>query len=409
MKRKTIYAIFVIAIVVGILSSLALPAAMNVVSGASNEWSVPMTAETDSEGKNEYLGFGTNAGATNGYDSGIDVPHTPPSPGATFDAYFEIDDPLFQQVDKDYRAPADGIEWTLHIEANSEDITLTWDASAVPENVSLQMNGAGLDVDMKAVSNTSLPAGEHTLTITASLTSTPSPTGTPASTLTPTLTATPTPTLTATPTPTDTPTGTPGPTPSPGATVTPTTTTTPTAEQTPTPPPMQPGHGTVSSEGGSVATVDGTVTISFPPGALTNSTKVTIEPASCFASSRGFRMGDTCFSVTAIVDGESVTRLDADVEICVEYSDDDLAAAGGEPTGLRLAYYDETDGDWVMPPTSVDTTAGTICVTTDHLSDWAVLGEVMASGLPWWLWLIIALGVVGIVVLSVVIVRSRVA
>lgn len=377
---------------------------MNVSSGVSEDWSVAMTAETDSEGKNEYLGFGTNGDATDGYDSGIDVPHTPAAPGATFDARFEIDDLLFDQVDKDYRAPADSIEWTLHLEANSEAITLTWDDSAIPENFSLQMSGAGLDIDMKAVSNTSLPAGEHTLTITASLTSTPTPTGTPASTLTPTLTATPTPTVV----PTDTPTGTPGPTPSPGATVTPATTTTPTAEQTPTTPPMQPGHGTVSSEGGSVATVDGTVTISFPPGALTNSAKVTIEPASCFAPPRGFRMGDTCFTITATVDSEPVTQLDVDVEICVEYSDDDLAAAGGGPMGLILAYYDETAGDWVILPTSVDTTSGTVCVTTNHLSDWAVLGEVVASGLPWWLWLIVALGVVGILVVSVLIVRSRV-
>jgi len=145
------------------VSSLALGGASSSESGASNEWSVPMTAETDSEGKNEYLGFGTHAGATDGYDSGIDVPHTPPSPGATFDAYFKIVDPIFKQVDKDYRGPADSIVWTLLVKSTSEDITLTWDASAVPENVSLQMN----DIDMKAVANTTLPAGDYTLTITA--------------------------------------------------------------------------------------------------------------------------------------------------------------------------------------------------------------------------------------------------
>ena len=131
-------------------------------------WSVPMTAVTATEGSNENLELGVRAGATDGYDSGIDVPHPPPGPGIGLDAYFSITDLLFPQLDEDYRAPADSIQWTLHVESSSEDITLTWDTSSVPADVSLYMDtGIGV-INMKAQNTVVLPAGVYNITITVS-------------------------------------------------------------------------------------------------------------------------------------------------------------------------------------------------------------------------------------------------
>jgi len=149
-------------------------------ASAASVWSMPMTAATNSEGSNPNLRLGTNISATDGFDSGIDVPHPPPAPGATLDAYFSIVDSLFPQLDKDYRAPTGSIQWTLHVQSSTQQITLSWDASGVPVNVSLRLTGSGLNVDMKTTSNTNLPAGTHSLTIAATEAPPPTPTPTPA-------------------------------------------------------------------------------------------------------------------------------------------------------------------------------------------------------------------------------------
>jgi hypothetical protein len=147
--------------------------AMASVSAAPAEWSVPMTATTATEGNNPNLEFGTRAGAADGYDSGIDVGHPPLGPGVTLDAYFSIVHTIFPELDKDYRVEADSIVWTLHAESDSEDITLTWDASAVPTNISLRLTDTGIDIDMRAVASTALDAGDYLLKITATRINTP--------------------------------------------------------------------------------------------------------------------------------------------------------------------------------------------------------------------------------------------
>jgi hypothetical protein len=168
--------------IVGIIAIVALLLVGGAIlpAAAVSVWSVPMTAATNSEGSNPNLTLGTNTGATDGFDSGIDVPHAPPAPGATFDAYFSIVHPLFPQLDKDYRAPTGSIQWTLHVQSSTQQITLSWDTSGVPVNVSLRLTGSGLNVDMKTTSNTTLPAGIHSLTIAATEAPPPTPTPTPA-------------------------------------------------------------------------------------------------------------------------------------------------------------------------------------------------------------------------------------
>lgn len=159
------------------------------------------------------------------------------------------------------------------------------------------------------------------------------------------VTALPTPTPTPSPTPTVTPTPTPTPTPTITPTPTPTPTVTPTATPTPTPGLLS-GEGTVTAAGGTVSTDDGRVNLNFPAGAVTRDTDVSIAPTPPPGPAPGgFRLGDTTFSVEARCGpcgGAPVTELGVPIQICVQYSAADIAAAGGDPQLLALAYYDAT-------------------------------------------------------------------
>lgn len=176
-------------------------------------------------------------------------------------------------------------------------------------------------------------------------------------------------------------------------------------------PPELTGEGIVAPQGGAITTTDGRVTLTFAEGAFTADAAVTIEPVPCGTAPEGFRMGDTCFTVQATVDGQSVSLLGANMTICVEYSDADLDTAEGDSELLRIAYYDAAGGEWVVLDSTVDN--GTICATTDHLSDWAVVAEiveVVTPGLQWWhILLIVLAGVaaIGLVIWQILIRRTR--
>ena len=165
--RKTVMILMLAALI-------ALPLAQGATSSAAaqSEWSVAVTACTMSEGSNPNLEFGTATGATDSFDSGVDLPH-PPYP-TTFDAFFLVDHFLFPRLDRDYREPSDVIQWVLHIESSLEEIAVSWDASAVPGDVTLWLTGAGVQIDMKAVSEAVLPPGAVDLSIS---TQEPTPVG----------------------------------------------------------------------------------------------------------------------------------------------------------------------------------------------------------------------------------------
>lgn len=172
-------------------------------------------------------------------------------------------------------------------------------------------------------------------------------------------------------------------------------------------PPALTGGGTVAPPGGGVTTDDGRCNLYFYPGAFANEAQVTIGPVSCGAAPQGFSVASTCFSISATVDGEPVSDLAADMSIEVRYRPADLAAAGGDASSLRLAYYDGGAGGWQVLPTGVDAAAWTLTATTAHLSDWAVLGRAPSGGMTWWPFVVIALAVVAVIVVVVLVARRR--
>lgn len=133
-----------------------------------------------------------------------------------------------------------------------------------------------------------------------------------------------------------------------------------------------------------MTTDDGRVSLEFPQGAVASNATVVIQPIACTNATAGFRLGGTCFSITLEADGEELTELEQHVTICVEYTQDELDAAGGDPRQLRLAYYDEAAGEWVVLATTLDTESGVICGDVNHFSKWAIIALEPSSLPPWW-------------------------
>lgn len=231
---------------------------------------------------------------------------------------------------------------------------------------------------------------------------------------------TPTPTYTYVPGPTSTggPTTPPTTAPTTPPTTAPTTPPTTAPTTAPTTPPTEPtatpttvpgfsGSNSVGSAGGTVMAKDGDgvtrVTAAFESGALSSTQTISIEGSgTCTGTApEGYIFGNSCFDITPS------QALGAKVKICVYYTSADLMAAGGDVNNLRLAYK-QSDGTWKVLKTTVDTSAGTVCAETDHLSSWAVVGksEGAEEGLLWWHYLLIGLGAL-LVVLVIVFVMMR--
>jgi hypothetical protein len=152
--------------------------------------------------------------------------------------------------------------------------------------------------------------------------------------------------------------------------------------------------------GGKAETADGQISTEFPSGAVTGTAVVTIKTTATSlvpGSPQGFKIGDTCFIIMALdEDGNEIVTLSQPSVITVKYSEADLAAAGGNPKRLVLAYWDEAAGQWKALKTSVDAANMTLSASTTHLSTWAVMGKTTSAsnGLPPWIWLVIGIAAV---------------
>ncbi len=238
------------------------------------------------------------------------------------------------------------------------------------------------------------PTPTATLTSTPTNTSTPTPTGT----LTPTATPTPTGTLTATPTvdpnatatPTGTLTATPTvdpnatatPTVDPNATATPTInatalflnnlTLTPNAGSTATPTPSANVQAaTITSAGGTMACL-GEVTLNIPANSVTQDSIFYCQPQSIPVNSNaptGFRY------VRTIVDlwvNTGQTQFPQNLTVCLNYTANDVAQAGGDVNSLRVGYFDNAQSQWIAldNPTNSSTQ---ICGSTDHFTNFGLM------------------------------------
>jgi len=90
--------------------------------------------------------------------------------------------------------------------------------------------------------------------------------------------------------------------------------------------------------------------------------------SSLSAAPAGDALGATCFEITGLAG-----LLSKDATVRVAYSTDDLAAAGGDASKLKLAYWDPAQNSWQVLATQTDTQHTTLTASTNHLGVWVVM------------------------------------
>ena len=147
-SRKLIFTI-------SILTALLLLTSLVYSSDNVSTWSVPLNITGD--GSSFTRTFGGDPGATDGYDSGLDVVAAPP--GMTHYAYFGIP-ALPNYLETDIRAwvsPYDtDISWKLNVvNASGKTTTITWDPSNLPPEGKFTLEGPNWTLDMRTESSVS--------------------------------------------------------------------------------------------------------------------------------------------------------------------------------------------------------------------------------------------------------------
>ena len=144
-------------------------------------------------------------------------------------------------------------------------------------------------------------------------------------------------------------------------------------------PPLTESNITVSpSSPATLTSPDGGISVMFPQGAVLSDVVVTLKPYTMDKSHpapSGAKLGTTSFEVAGLAG-----LLSKDATIKVKYSADDLAAAGGDASQLKLAYFDAGQNVWVILPTQVNTQDMTLTTTTNHMGIWAVMVSSSTSG-----------------------------
>mgnify|MGYP001034846927 CR=1 FL=1 len=119
---------------------------------------------------------------------------------------------------------------------------------------------------------------------------------------------------------------------------------------------------TIGADGGSLTGADGRLTLVVPPGAVDQDTTFSIQPIENHAHGRiggGYRLRP------------DDVRFAQPLRLTFGYADDELAGTG--PTALGAAFQRaDRVWQWAGTPT-VDATARTVTVETDHFSDWALV------------------------------------
>lgn len=137
-------------------------------------------------------------------------------------------------------------------------------------------------------------------------------------------------------------------------------------------PPVTESNITLSpASAGTLTSPDGRYTVIFPQGAVLGNAVVTMKPYSkdqLKAAPTNAKLGATSFEIAGLSG-----LLSKDATISVSYSADDLSAAGGDPSQMKLAYYDTANNAWVILPTKVDSGSSTLTTTTNHLGVWTIM------------------------------------
>lgn len=139
---------------------------------------------------------------------------------------------------------------------------------------------------------------------------------------------------------------------------------------TPIPTPIE---TVIPPEGGILTgTVGVSITVTFPAGVYSETLTIRLEAVSTPPATGGFQLLGRVFSITAEDGaGNSVTHFEQPITIVIGYEESDVAGMAEED--LVLHYWDVAEQRWLYIPGVVDTTANTLTITLDHLTEFAVL------------------------------------
>ncbi|MFQ5874018.1 MAG: hypothetical protein ACE5JL_09480 [Dehalococcoidia bacterium] len=157
----------------------------------------------------------------------------------------------------------------------------------------------------------------------------------------------------------------------------------------------------IGPKGGVAQSLDSSVVITFPPGAVTSDVLLLVtrwdkNQQGVPSAPEGFLAGETLLYIeVTTLDGHSVGTFLKEIELCVRYSQGDLEVAGEDASLLVLGRYDIEDARWEILEPKLDIDTGAICVSTLRLSIWSVFAKLPApttgAGIGLW-WIPIGLG-----------------
>ena len=132
---------------------------------------------------------------------------------------------------------------------------------------------------------------------------------------------------------------------------------------------------------GTLTSPDKRYSVTFPQGSVQGQVNITLKPHSRDTlpmAPQGVKFGATSFEIAGLSG-----LLSKDATVKITYSADDLAAAGGDTSKLKLAYYDTAQSGWGILPTTVNTQDTSLTATTNHAGVWAVMvSSSTPSGVP---------------------------
>ncbi|NOY79392.1 MAG: hypothetical protein GXP31_00150 [Kiritimatiellaeota bacterium] len=144
-----------------LMLALAVGFAMTNPLRAAEIFTVTMTATGDLNA--DYLAFGMDDTASDGYDENLDSPAPPAAPSGN-NIWFSIGGDI-SRLSKDYRGQADSAVWTLDVTlAQDASTTLTWTLPGGFTADALEFNNGGTVIDMQTTASVHLTqSGQFTI------------------------------------------------------------------------------------------------------------------------------------------------------------------------------------------------------------------------------------------------------
>ena len=127
-------------------------------------------------------------------------------------------------------------------------------------------------------------------------------------------------------------------------------------------------------------TDDGRISISFPQGAVTSQSKVSLQ--GCPPEQLPAALTDYKIAAGFKVDGLNGLLVKA-AKVSVKYSSSDLDKTGGDASKLSLVRWDEADGRWTVLNTQVDQGERLLTASTNQLGVLAVAAGPPVAAFNW--------------------------